>query len=103
MRRLAGDGITLIGQLAGRYGRVGARLGRLACGEDARAIDARAPAHSISAETALGQDEADSEWLAHAPWPLCERLSARLKQASRTTMPAAHDASHLMTLPRREG
>ena len=45
----------------------------------------RAPAHSISAETALGQDEADSEWLAHAPWPLCERLSARLKQASLAT------------------
>jgi hypothetical protein len=41
-RRLAGDGITLIGQLAGRYGRVGARLGRFARGEDARALDARA-------------------------------------------------------------
>jgi len=36
-RHLAGDGITLIGQLAGRYGRVGARLGRLARGEDGRA------------------------------------------------------------------
>jgi len=75
MRRLAGDGITLIGQLAGR----------LACGEDARAIDARAPAHSISAETTLGQDVADAAGLAHALWPLCDWLSARLKQASLAT------------------
>ena len=34
-RRLAGDGITLIGQLAARYDRVGTQLGRLARGEDA--------------------------------------------------------------------
>jgi hypothetical protein len=78
------------------------------------------PAHLISAEATLGQDEADAEGLAHALSPLCERLSARLKQASLATgtiilaqdrrffgwaaaMPAAHDASHLMTLPRREG
>jgi DNA polymerase-4 len=92
-RRLAGDGIMLIGQLAvlgerelaARYGRVGARLGRLARGEDGRAVDAHAPAHSISAETTLGQDEADAEGLAHALWPLCERVSARLKQASLAT------------------
>ena len=84
-RHLAGDGITLIGQLAGRYGRVGARLGRFARDEDARALDARAPAHSIPAETTLGQDVADAEGLAHALWPLCERLSARLKQASLAT------------------
>jgi DNA polymerase IV len=92
-RRLAGDGITLIGQLAvlgeralaARYGRVGARLGRLARGGDARAVDAHAPVHSISAETTLGQDEADAEGLAHALWPLCERVSARLKQASLAT------------------
>ena len=42
-RRLVGNGITLIGhppvpgerEFATRYGRVGERLGRLACGEDA--------------------------------------------------------------------
>jgi DNA polymerase IV len=84
-RHLAGDGITLIGRLAGRYGRVGARLGRFARDEDARALDARAPAHSIPAETTLGQDVADAEGLAHALWPLCKRLSARLKQASLAT------------------
>ncbi len=89
-RRLAGDGITLIGQLAGlgqrelaaRYGRMGARMARLARGEDDRAIDARAPTHSISAETTLAHDEADAAALAHILWPLCERVSARLKQAA---------------------
>jgi DNA polymerase-4 len=84
-RALADDGISLIGRLAARYGRIGARLGRLARGEDARAVVAHAPTHSISAETTLGRDEADAERLANALWPLCERLSARLKQASRAT------------------
>jgi DNA polymerase IV len=84
-RPLADDGISLIGRLAARYGRIGAPLGRLVRGEDARAVDAHAPTHSISAETTLGRDEADAERLAHALWRLCERLSARLKQASRVT------------------
>src|SRR5207253_3151738 len=43
---------------------------------------ANAPAHTISAETTLAQDECDAGVLVHALWPLCERLSARLKQAS---------------------
>jgi DNA polymerase IV len=89
-RRLAGDGITLIGQLArlgerelaARYGRIGARLASLAHGEDDRIVDAHAPAHSISAENTLAHDEADADALAHALWPLCERVSARLKQGS---------------------
>src|SRR5208282_5379344 len=92
-RRLAGDGITRIGQLAmrgerelaARYGRTGARLARLARGEDDRAVDAHAPTHSISAETTLAQDEANAEALVHALWPLCKRVSARLKQASLAT------------------
>jgi DNA polymerase-4 len=89
-RRLAGDGITLIGQLAeiggrelaSRYGRMGARLAHLARGEDDRAVLAHVPAHTISAETTLAQDECDASVLARALWPLCERLSARLKQTS---------------------
>jgi DNA polymerase-4 len=92
-RRLAGDGITRIGQLAmlgerelaARYGWIGARLARLARGEDDRAVDAHAPTHSISAETTLADDEADAEELALALWPLCERVSARPKQASLAT------------------
>jgi DNA polymerase-4 len=89
-RRLAGDGITLIGQLAeigarelgARYGRMGARLAHLARGEDDRAVLAYLPAHTISAETTLAQDECDADVLTRALWPLCERLSARLKGAS---------------------
>lgn len=89
-RRLARDGITLIGQLgelgehetASRYGRLGARIARLARGEDARSVLAHPPAHTISAETTLAQDEADAQVLARALWPLCERVSARLKEAS---------------------
>ena len=62
-RHLARDGITLIGQLAdlgdgelaSRYGRLGARIARLARGEDARRVLAHPPAHTISAETTLGR------------------------------------------------
>jgi DNA polymerase IV len=39
-------------------------------------------AHSIWAETTPPEDEADAVALAHALWPLCERVSARLKQAT---------------------
>jgi DNA polymerase IV len=89
-RRLAADGITLVGQLTAlgerelvsRYGRLGMRLARLARGEDDRAVLARAPAQTISAETTLARDEGDAGALATTLWPLCERVSARLKQAS---------------------
>jgi DNA polymerase IV len=89
-RRLAADGITLIGQLgtlgegelAARYGRIGTRLARLARGEDDRGVLAHAPARSISAETTLARDEADAETLAHALWPLCNRVSGHLKEAA---------------------
>src|SRR5207302_4621760 len=89
-RRRARDGITLIGQLAeiggrelaSRYGRMGTRLAHLARGEDDRAVVAHAPAHTISAETTLAQDESDGRELSRVLWLLCERLSARLKQAS---------------------
>ncbi|HEY3910871.1 MAG TPA: DNA polymerase IV [Stellaceae bacterium] len=89
-RRLAADGITLVGQLTAlgarelmaRYGRVGARLAGLAEGTDDRAVVAHSPARSISAETTLAQDEADAETLARILWPLCERVSAHLKEAS---------------------
>jgi len=89
-RRLAGDGIAVIGQLAmlgerelaARYGRIGTRMARLARGEDERAVNAGSLAHSISAETTLPEDTADAATLAYTLWPLCERVSARLKQAS---------------------
>jgi DNA polymerase IV len=57
-------------------------MARLARGEDERGVNAHALANSISAETTLAEDEADAAALAHALWPLCERVSARLKHAS---------------------
>jgi DNA polymerase-4 len=89
-RRLATDGIALIGQLraideremARRYGKMGARLARLARGEDARHVEAVSRAKSISAETTFARDESDAEALARILWPLCEEVSARLKTAS---------------------
>ncbi len=89
-RRLAADGITLIGQLAGlgerelaaRYGHIGAHLARLAQGMDDRAVLGHTPARSISAETTLTRDETDTAALAQILWPLCERVSAQLKEAS---------------------
>ena len=88
-RRLAGDGITRIGQLAtlnerdlaARYGRIGVRLAHLSRGEDDRRVDPDGETKSISAETTFAQDEADGGALAHVLWPLCEKLSGRLKEA----------------------
>jgi DNA polymerase-4 len=89
-RRLAADGITLIGQLraldarelAARYGRFGARLAHLSRGEDERRVSPDNPARSISAETTFAEDESDYAALTRVLFPLCERVSARLKQSS---------------------
>ena len=88
-RRLATDGIALIGQLravderemARRYGKMGARLARLSRGEDARRVEPDSRARSISAETTFAHDESSEEALAHTLWPLCQRVSAQLKTA----------------------
>jgi DNA polymerase-4 len=89
-RRLAADGIMRIGQLraldprelARRYGRFGARLARLAHGQDDRRIDPDGPARSISAETTFARDEADAASLARTLWPLCENVAERLKHST---------------------
>jgi DNA polymerase-4 len=86
-RRLAADGIALIGQLraideremARRYGKMGARLARLARGEDARHVEAESRTKSISAETTFARDESDFAALARMLRPLCDEVSRRLK------------------------
>jgi DNA polymerase-4 len=86
-RRLAADGIAVIGQLrtiedremARRYGKMGARLAHLARGEDSRHVEPVSQTKSISAETTFAHDESDAEALARTLWPLCEEVSARLK------------------------
>jgi DNA polymerase IV len=89
-RRLAADGIAVIGQLAARdehelaarYGRIGLRLARLARAEDDRAVEPLSTARSISAETTFAHDEADAATLARTLWPLCETVAQRLKQSA---------------------
>jgi len=87
--QLAQDGITMIGQLqemelpalAQRYGQMGIRLYHLARGEDQRRVEPDSETKSISAETTFDEDIADFDRLAHELWPLCEKVSARLKAA----------------------
>jgi DNA polymerase-4 len=87
--RLARDGIARIGQLqrldetelVARYGSMGRRLARFARGIDDRRVEPDAPARSISAETTFDSDLADRQALAAELWPLCERVSERLKRS----------------------
>jgi DNA polymerase-4 len=87
--KLEQDGITTIGQLqtmaeidlARRYGRMGSHLFHLARGEDSRPVDPDGEAKSISAETTFDTDIAEPEALLQELWPLCEKVSERLKHA----------------------
>ena len=87
--RLEKDGISTIGalqqmterDLARRYARMGTHLFHLARGEDDRPVDPEGEAKSISAETTFDIDIADPEALLTELWPLCEKVSYRLKRA----------------------
>lgn len=86
---LAKDGLTQIAQLQtmaepdliARYGSIGRRLYRFARGQDERRVDPEGETKSISAETTFDRDIADAEELAKILWPLCEKVSRRLKRA----------------------
>ena len=81
------DGLETIGQLQSmpaddlirRYGETGARLSRLARGEDARAIEIDGEMKTVSSETTFNTDLSDFDALSTALLSLCERLSERLK------------------------
>ena len=85
--RLKVDGFFTIGDLQGlpesqlgqRYGETGLHLARLAHGIDLRVVNIERAAKSISAETTFEHDVADSAELRRRLWPLCERVSERLK------------------------
>ncbi len=87
-RRLAADGIDRIGQfrrfdeteLIARYGAIGRRLAAYSEGRDGRQVTPHAPAKSISAETTFDIDLAGAEQLLARLWPLCEKVSERLKR-----------------------
>lgn len=86
--RLAKDGITTVGQLqtmdeedlVARYGSIGRRLARFSRGRDDRRVTPGGEAKSISAETTFDRDIAHVRPLQQRLWPLCEKVSARLKK-----------------------
>jgi DNA polymerase-4 len=81
------DGLETIGQLQAaepedlmrRYGEMGARLARLARGEDARAIEIDGEMKTVSSETTFNTDLSRFDDLSTVLLSLCERLSERLK------------------------
>ena len=88
-RRLAQDGITRIGQLAGideatlvaRYGKLGKRLSMCARGEDDRPVNPERETKSISSEITLDEDLSDPATLRPILWRLSETVARRLKKA----------------------
>ena len=88
-RRLAQDGITLIGTLArldeatltARYGKIGKRLSMCARGEDDRPVDPERETKSISSEITLDEDLSDPATLRPILWRLTETVARRLKKA----------------------
>lgn len=88
-RKLASEGISRIGQLQSRdkaeliarYGAMGSRLYHFARGEDDRRVEADRAIKSISAETTFETDIGETAVLLARLWPLCEKVSKRLKQA----------------------
>jgi DNA polymerase-4 len=67
--------------LTARYGKLGAHLWHLARGHDERIVDPDGEAKSVSAETTFDVDIAEFNDLARELWPLCEKVSERLKRA----------------------
>ncbi|WP_185982871.1 DNA polymerase IV [Aureimonas mangrovi] len=85
--RLAHDGLTSIaqlqtmdeGDLMKRYGAMGQKLFRLSRGLDRRAVQPRAEAKSISAETTFEGDLSREDQLVPILRTLCEKVARRLK------------------------
>ncbi|MBC6404497.1 MAG: DNA polymerase IV [Rhodospirillales bacterium] len=64
-----------------RFGSIGKGLYRFARGEDERRVTSNAEVKSISAETTFNLDLSSLESLEAELWPLCEKVSRRLKRA----------------------
>jgi DNA polymerase IV len=86
---LAKDGLTTLGQiqamtereLGARYGKLGTHLWHLARGQDERTVDPDDDAKSVSAENTFDVDLTELDALLRELWPLCEKVSDRLKRA----------------------
>jgi DNA polymerase-4 len=87
--RLTAAGISTIADLrafdehalVARYGAIGRRLFRFSRGEDERRVDPEGEIKSISAETTFETDLAKADALAAELWPLCEKVSSRMKRS----------------------
>ena len=85
--RLEKDGLNTIGQLraleeadlVARYGVIGRRLALLSWGQDERRVSPNGGAKSVSVEYTFSDDVSDPKILCNRLWPLCEKLSGRLK------------------------
>jgi len=92
-RRLAGLGLTRVGQLQGLseqaarrlLGDEGPGLVRRALGEDSRSVDPGGVAKSISAETTFDGDVTEIAALERHLWRLTEKLAGRLRGAGFAT------------------
>ncbi|MDE0062810.1 MAG: DNA polymerase IV [Gammaproteobacteria bacterium] len=89
VERLAGDGITTIGELArvdeaeliARYGKIGRRLSMCSRGEDDRDVEPGGDAKSLSSEITLDRDLSKFSELRPILWRLCETVARRMKKA----------------------
>ena len=86
---LAKEGLTTLGQiqsmaerdLVARHGKMGAHLWHLARGHDERSVEPDGEAKSVSAENTFDVDLTEFDALLRELWPLCEKVSDRLKRA----------------------
>jgi len=89
--KLSSEGITTIGQLQhrdesdliSRYGTMGSQLFYFSRGLDQRVVKANAKAKSVSNETTFNVDIGDFDVLQARLWPLCEKVSSRLKKSGK--------------------
>lgn len=85
--KLKRDGILTFGhlqirdkaELTKKYGSIGTRLYNFSRGQDPRKVVPTSPVKSVSAETTFNSDISDYAALEKVLWPLCEKISARLK------------------------
>ncbi len=86
-RKLTADGLHTIGQIRAhdearlmkRYGAIGQRLARFSHGEDSRVVKPHSVPKNLSSETTFSEDIADPDALAKRLWPLCEKVTDRMK------------------------
>jgi DNA polymerase IV len=87
-RKMTQRGLTQISQLQKMtlpkltkdYGKMGNRLYYFSRGEDHRTITSEREAKSISSETTLNTDISEFNDVLKILWPLCEKVSVRLKK-----------------------